>query len=78
MYFKIFCSYCMSKWSSSNCSRYEQSANIEAKNKHQRTSLHYACEEDNLQIVQYLIEKGSNIEVTNFDEKTPLLYAYRY
>ena len=52
--------------------------NILLKNdKDQRTPLHLACSNGNLPIVQYLIEKGANIEAkTYMHQDTPLHIAH--
>ena len=39
------------------------------------TALHVACQNIHLQIVQYLIEKGSNIEAKDKNDETPLHIA---
>ena len=39
------------------------------------TPLHTACLNGRLPIVQYLIEKGADIEAKNQEKKTPLHYA---
>ena len=42
------------------------------------TTLHFACLRGNLQVVQYLVEKGANIEAKDWDKNTPLhLASYR-
>ena len=40
-------------------------AKIEANDNSQRTPLHFACWNDHLPVVQYLIDKGANIEAKN-------------
>ena len=42
------------------------------------TALHIACENNHLQIVQYLIEKGANIEIQDCGGKTSLHFASLY
>ena len=44
-------------------------------NKDQDTPLHLACKKGSLPIVQYLIEKGVDIEAKDIEELTPLHYA---
>ena len=41
----------------------------------ERTPLHIACGKGHLLIVQYLIEKGANIEAKNIGQWTPLLVS---
>ena len=45
----------------------EKDANTDEKDEYQRTTLHYACGSGNLPIVQFLIEKGANIEAKQKD-----------
>ena len=45
---------------------------IESSQEKQETPLHFACEKDNLPIVQYLIEKSANIEAKDNYQETPL------
>ena len=45
----------------------EKDANIDEKDEYQLTTLHYACGSGNLPIVQFLIEKGANIEAKQKD-----------
>ena len=40
--------------------------------------LHFACEKGHLPLVQYLLEKGANIEAKNKFEETPLHIACQY
>ena len=42
------------------------------------TLLHYACWHGEVEIVKKLIEKGANINATNFDNRTPLHIAAQY
>ena len=48
------------------------------KNECQSTPLHYACKSGDLQIVQYLIEKGANVEAQNSIGNGPLHLASGY
>ena len=41
----------------------------------ERAPLHHACNGGHLQIVEYLISKGANIEAKDKNKKTPLHYA---
>ena len=55
--------------------KWEPSHKFSAKgNKHKQTPLHFACK-GHLQIVQYLIEKGADMEAKDRDEQTPLHIA---
>ena len=51
---------------------------METKQKDQCTPLHIACQNGHLQIVQYLIEKGDNIEAKDKDKYTPLQCASNF
>ena len=42
------------------------------------TTLHMASSKDHLPFVQYLIEKGPNIEAKNENQQTPLHIACQY
>ena len=49
---------------------------VGSKDNNGRTPLHYECENGYIEIVQYLIEKGADIEAKDIDQKTPLFIAY--
>lgn len=49
---------------------------INARDELKRTCLHYAAyNSNNINVINYLIEKGANITLTDKDGRTPLIYA---
>ena len=53
----------------------DKGINIEVKHVDQRTPLHFACNNGHLPIVQYLIEKGANIEELDAQVRPTLYFA---
>ena len=56
----------------------KQKIDINIKGDEEITPLHCACKKGHLQVVEYLISKGADIEATNEDGWTPLHYALWY
>ena len=50
---------------------------LNLKNKSDMTPLHIACYRGNYELVQYLVDLGSDINCTDKDNKTPFFYAIR-
>ena len=48
----------------------EKGANIEARDKDQKTPLHFASNEGKTDVVKYLISKGANKNTKNQDSET--------
>ncbi|MFC1724439.1 ankyrin repeat domain-containing protein [candidate division KSB1 bacterium] len=40
-----------------------------------KTALHIACENGHTELVKFLVEKGANVNITDYDFKKPLLWA---
>lgn len=51
------------------------SANINAQNRHQKTALMYACEHGNRQLTQMLLSRGAKADLTDADGRTARGYA---
>ena len=50
-------------------------ANIESHDRHGRTLVHIACSLGHLDILEFLIECGCNIDATSVTKQTPLMEA---
>lgn len=50
----------------------EKGADLDVKDKHGWTALHYAAWQGKLKVVQYLIDNGADSDVTSNDGKTAL------
>jgi len=44
---------------------------VDVQDRYGNTALHYACEEERLQVAKLLIKAGANTEIQNREEKTP-------
>mmetsp|Transcript_6734 Transcript_6734/g.9304 ORF Transcript_6734/g.9304 Transcript_6734/m.9304 type:complete len:141 (+) Transcript_6734:1-423(+) len=53
-------------------------ANINEKNKHGQTPLHYAAQQGNTSTVELLITHGGYVNVFTVDQNTPLHFAVAY
>ena len=53
----------------------KQNVDINIKDNDEKTPLHFACQEGNFPVVEYLISKGANIEAKDGRGQTPLHYA---
>ena len=53
----------------------EKGADVNAKNKYEQTTLHYAAREGHTEIVEFLIEKGADVNAKNKYGLTPLHFA---
>ena len=53
----------------------KQNIDKDSKGANQRTPLHYACLNNHLEIVEYLLSQKANLEAKDKNEKTPLHYA---
>ena len=53
----------------------QNGAEINARDKHKFTPLHYATENGDLEIVQHLLDHGAHIEAKNDVKRPPLLFA---
>jgi ankyrin repeat protein len=50
--------------------------NVQLRDKHGRSLLHHACKNLSLDLITYLLEKDADINMIDFDFKTPIWYAF--
>ena len=50
-------------------------ADVNMADKGGNSPLHFACEEDRVEVLKFLLEKGGNLEAINIEEKKPLELA---
>ena len=55
----------------------KQKVDIDINGYNDKTPLHYACENDYLQIIEYLISKGANVNVKDYLGDYVIHYASR-
>ena len=51
---------------------HEEDFIIDARDENQRTPLHYACGNGNMEVIMALVDSGADVDARDVDQRTPL------